>query len=87
MRKPAKTTPVAVWPDGTTSHVTRRGGFWMLWLPNGQQHGSSDMLGVKDNVAAHGGTLERRPNPHYAHQLREYENAQLRRMFAPYFRF
>lgn len=87
MRKPTKTMLVVVWEDNSRSHVIRRGKFWHFYLPNGQEHGSSDLQGVEDNAAAHGGRLERIPNPGYKNQLRDWENAQLRRMFAPYFRF
>lgn len=87
MRKPTKTRLEVRWPDDSRSHVVRRGKMWHLYLPNGQDHGSSDLQGVEDNAKAYGGVLLRLPNPAYDRERREWENAQLRRMFRPYFSF
>jgi hypothetical protein len=89
MRKPAKTIPVIRWADGSTSIVHKGKPGWWFHVPGdaGGEHGTDSMWGVKDTAAAHGGKVERIPNPDYAAQLRAWENSELRRMFRPFFDF
>lgn len=86
MTAPTKTLLVARWPNGTQSRVRRKGRMWVYIVPGRLvgEHGSSDLVGVRDVVEAHGGKLDRIPNDTYEAELRAYRDRQLRRMFKPF---
>lgn len=56
-----KTIPVAVWPDGRTYVIRKRGKYW--WWAH--DRGSYPYSAAVENVEREGGRVERRPNPQY----------------------
>jgi hypothetical protein len=65
MSSKTKTIKVIVYPDGSTSSITRSSRGWAWYPPKGGKWESSDLRGVADNCGQYGGRIETRPNPYY----------------------
>lgn len=65
MRPQPKTIKIIIYPDGSTSPITRSSRGWAWYPPKGGKWESSDLRGVADNAAQYGGRIETRPNPNY----------------------
>jgi hypothetical protein len=69
MKKPPRTYPWIVWPDGRTVRIRRQGRMWH-WGTAASSHFDA----IVDHVKANGGHIERRPNPSYESELQRYHD-------------
>ena len=86
MSSKTKTIKVIVYPDNSTSSITRSSRGWAWYPPHTRsgKHESSDLRGVADNAGQYGGRIEIRPNPHYREPSgMDVLNAALRKAFSP----
>jgi hypothetical protein len=84
MSSKTKTIKVIVYPDGSTSSITRSSRGWAWYPPRSGKHESSDLQGVASNAAQYGGKIEIRPNPYYREPTgMEVLQAALTKAFSP----